>query len=219
MTAILSRLAWPVVATLILCPCSLAAQTLKPPRLDTSGTVGWFAHDRDVREGQAYDDDTQYRWVFAGDVGWYWTEHIKSEIGISATTTGSSFVLVPIPAPALRDYPYASGRRRSRDSRIVAQQTYQFGHNAWVHPYVGAGVAVLWETSRVELDGPPFAPPGPPVPPPGRAERATRVKPVVSAGLKAYISPRAFFRGDILISPWTASRDVTVRGGIGVDLK
>ena len=43
-------------------------------------------------------------------------------------------------------------------------------------------------------------------------------KPVVSAGFKAYISPRAFFRGDILISPWTTSRDVTVRGGIGVDL-
>lgn len=219
MTAILSRPAWAVVATMTVCPCSLDAQTLIPPRLDTSGTVGWFAHDRDVREGQVYDDDTQHRWVFAGDVGWYWTEHLKSEIGISATTTGSSFVLVPIAAPALRDYPYAGGRRRSRESRILAQQIYQFGHNAWVHPYVGAGVAVLWETSRVEFDTPPFAPPGLPLPPPAPADTATRVKPVVSAGFKAYISPRAFFRGDILISPWTTSRDVTVRGGIGVDLK
>ena len=172
-----------------------------------------------MREGQAYDDDTQHRWVFGGDVGWYWTEHLKSEIGISATTTGSSFVLVPIAAPAPRDYPYASGRRRSRESRIVAQQIYQFGHNAWVHPYVGAGVAVLWETSRVEFDTPPFAPPGCRCRRPTPVETATRVKPVVSAGLKAYISPRAFFRADILISPWTTSRDVTVRAGIGVDLK
>ena len=35
----------------------------------------------------------------------------------------------------------------------------------------------------------------------------------------AYLSPRAFVRADILLSPWTTSRDVTVRGGIGVDLK
>lgn len=202
MTAFLSRLAWAVVVTLMLGPCSLDAQTLPPPRLDASGTVGWFGHDREVRESQGYDDDTEHRWVFGGDVGWYWTEHLKSEIGISATTTGSSFVLVPVAAPALRDYPYASGRRRGRETRIVTQQFYQFGHNAWVHPYVGAGVAVLWETSRIELDEPPFAFPGLPVPPPARAERAIRVKPVVSAGLKAYISPRAYFRGDILISPW-----------------
>ena len=44
--------------------------------------------------------------------------------------------------------------------RVVAQQIYQFGHNAWVHPYVGAGVVVLRETSRLEFDQPPFAIPG-----------------------------------------------------------
>ncbi|MBK5297100.1 MAG: hypothetical protein JJE40_08085, partial [Vicinamibacteria bacterium] len=87
-----------------------------------------------------------------------------------------------------------------------------------VHPYVGAGVVALWETSRLDFDQPPFAVPGLPLPS-ERAETSTRVKPVVSAGLKAYISPRAFVRGDILLSPWTTSRDVTVRGGIGVDLK
>lgn len=75
------------------------------------------------------------------------------------------------------------------------------------------------ETSRVELDQAPFAHPGLPLSPPARAEKATRVKPVISAGLKAYISPRAFLRGDILISPWTTSRDVILRGGVGVDLK
>jgi outer membrane protein W len=103
--------------------------------------------------------------------------------------------------------------------RVVAQQIYQFGHNAWVHPYVGAGAVVLWETSRLEFDQPRFAIPGLPLPPSEPAETATRVKPVVSAGLKAYISPRVFVRADILLSPWTTSRDVTVRGGIGVDLK
>ncbi len=104
--------------------------------------------------------------------------------------------------------------------RVVAQQIYQFGHNAWVHPYVGAGVAVLWETSRLEFDQPPFAIPGTAVAAVRTVRRpSTRVKPVVSAGLKAYISPRAFVRADILLSPWTTSRDVTVRGGIGVDLK
>ena len=210
--------AWALAGAVVLFPRPLEAQTPHPPRLDASGTVGWFANDRELPEGQSYDDDTQHRWVFGGDVGVYWTEHLKSEVGISATTTGSSFVLVPIAPPHDRAYPYASGRRRTREVRVVAQQIYQFGHNAWVHPYVGAGVAVLWETSRLDFDQPPVAIPGLPLPS-ERAETTTRVKPVVSAGLKAYISPRAFVRGDILLSPWTTSRDVTVRGGIGVDLK
>ena len=219
MSVSLPHLAWAVAAALMLVPHPLQAQAPDPPRLDTSGTVGWFANDHEVPDGQFYDDDTQHRWVFGGDVGVYWTEHLKSEVGISATTTGSSFVLVPLAAPDDRAYPYASGRRRTREVRVVAQQIYQFGHNAWVHPYVGAGAVVLWETSRLEFDLLPFAIPGLPLPPSEPAESATRVKPVVSAGLKAYMSPRVFVRADILLSPWTTSRDVTVRGGIGVDLK
>ena len=69
---------------------------------------------------------------------------------------------------------------------------------------------MLREDSRLEFDQLPLANPGLPVPPSQRAETVTRMKPVVSAGLKAYISPRAFVRGDILLSPWTTSRDVTV---------
>ena len=158
------HLAWALAAALALVTHPLQAQTPDPPRLDTSGTVGWFANNREVTDGQFYDNDTQHRWVFGGDLGVYWTEHLKSEVGISATTTGSSFVLVPIAAPHDRAYPYASGRRRTREVRVVAQQIYQFGRNAWVHPYVGAGVAVLRETSRLEFDHPPFAIPGLPLP-------------------------------------------------------
>jgi hypothetical protein len=219
MRASLSLPAWTVAAALLVLPRPLAAQTPVPPKVDISGTVGWFANDRELPGGPFYDDDTQHRWVFGGDLGFYWTEHLKSEVGISATTTGSSFVLVPIAPSHEGAYPYASGHRRTSEVRVVAQQIWQFGHNAWVHPYVAAGVVVLREASRFEFDQPPLANPGPLVPPFQRAETVTRVKPVVSAGLKAYISPRAFVRGDILLSPWTTSRDVTVRGGIGVDLK
>jgi hypothetical protein len=219
MRASLSLLAWTVAAALLLLPRPLAAQTPIPPRLDISGAVGWFANDRELPGGPFYDDDTQHRWVFGGDVGLYWNEHLKSEVGSSATTTGSSFVLVPIAPSREGAYPYASGHRRTREVRVVAQQIYQFGHNAWVHPYVGAGVVVLRETSRLEFDQTPLANPELLVPPSQRAETVTRVKPVVSAGFKAYFSPRTFVRGDILLSPWTTSRDVTVRGGIGVDLK
>ena len=217
MTVWRSHVAGAVAAALLLAPQTLRAQTQDPPRLDTSGAVGWFANDRELSDGPYYDDDTQHRWVFGGDVGIYWTEHIKSEVGISGTTTGSSYVLVPIPPPYDRGYPYASGRRRTREVRVVAQQIYQFGRNAWVHPYVGAGVVVLRETSRLDFDRP-FMSPGVPLPS-DREETSTRVKPVVSAGLKAYVSPRAFVRADLQLSPWTTSRDVTLRGGIGVDLK
>lgn len=132
-----SPLAWTVAAAVMLWPGPLVAQTPAPPRLDTSGTVGWFANDRDTREDQLFDGDTQHRWVFGGDAGFYWTEHLKSEVGLSATTTGSSYALAPIAAPTARAYPFVSANRRTREVRVVAQQIYQFGHNAWVHPYVG----------------------------------------------------------------------------------
>jgi len=218
MRASISGPRWAVAAVLLFLPHLLQAQTPDPPRVDTSGTVGWFVNDRDRSEDQLYDD-RQDRWVFGGDLGFYWTEHLKSEAGISATTTGSSFVLVPVATQADPRYPYLSAHRSSREVRLVAQQIYQFGHNAWVHPYVGAGVVVLRETSRLEFDRSLYAYTGPPDLPPDREETATRVKPVLSVGLKAYVSPRAFIRGDAILSPWTTSRDITVRVGIGVDLK
>jgi len=221
MRASLSHLAWTVAAALLMLPRPLEAQMPDLPGLDISGTVGWFANDRELPEAQFFDD-VQHRWIFGADVGYYWTEHVKTEFGLSATTTGSSYVLVPLATSSPdRTYPYASGHSRVREVRAVAQQIYQFGHNAWVHPFVGAGLVVLRETSRLELGQPPFVVQGRPATSPEGAETATRVKPVVSAGLKAYISisPRAFVRADILISPWTTSRDVTMRAGIGVDLK
>ena len=199
-------------------PHPLQAQTPDPPKVDTSGTVGWFVSDRDRSEDRLYDD-RQDRWVFGGDLGFYWTEHVKSEVGISATTTGSSFVLVPVATQDDPRYPFLSAHRRSREVRVVAQQIYQFGHNAWVHPYVGAGIVVLREVSRLEFDRSPYAYTGAPELPPDHEETATRVKAVLSVGLKAYLSPRAFVRGDAILSPWTSSRDITLRIGIGVDLK
>jgi len=219
MSASLSHWAWAVVAALLILPRPLEAQIPELPRLDVSGTVGWFANDRELPEAQFFDD-VQHRWAFGADAGYYWTEHLKTEVGISATTTGSSYVLLPVPTSSPdRTYPYASGHSRVRELRVVAQQIFQFGHNSWIHPFVGAGLIVLRETSRLELVEPPYGIQGRSAVFPERAEAATRVKPVVSAGVKAYISPRAFVRGDVLVSPWTISRDVTVRAGIGVDFK
>ena len=190
MTAILSRMAWTVAATLMVLPGSVRAQTRVAPKLDTSATVGWFASDRDVREGPYFEDDTQHRWVFGGDVGWYWTEHLKSEIGVSTTTTGSSFVLVPIVDAERRAATrtpaaiVAAAKRESWRSRSISLAATpgctRTSAPAW--PCCGRPRGST-STSR------PSRYPGPPVPLPDHAETATRVKPVVSAGLKAYISP------------------------------
>ena len=66
-------------------------------------------------------------------------------------------------------------------------------------PVPVAALAAMLDHAPVALDA------GLPLPPPAPAETATRVKPVVSAGLKAYISPRAFFRADILAMVRAAS--------------
>lgn len=184
--------------------------------MDLTGTVGWFVNDREPA-GVANYDEVNHRWVFGADLGYYWTEHLKTEVGIAATTSGSSYALFEAPPTPQRPYPYISGRVFAKDVRVIAQQLYQFGRNAWVHPYLGAGIVFEHEQTTVRFDE--IYGPAPRPVPPDRHDTTTRVRPVVSAGLKAYVTPRTFLRGELRASPWTDSRDYSLSMGLGVDFK
>jgi len=203
------------LAALVLAPSILEAQEL--PRFDLTGTVGWFVNDRE-EPCLISNADVNHRWVFGADFGYYWTEHLKSEVGVSATPGGDIYVVIAGQPTPGRPAPFITGRLHVQDVRVVAQQIYQFGRNAWVHPYLGAGVIVQYETTKLSFDEIYGAPPGVALPPAMR-DVTTRVKPVFSAGLKGYVAPRTFLRGDFRASPWSESRDFSLSIGLGVDLR
>ncbi len=204
--------AWLLVWAMAVFPTFAAAQELNNrPLWQVDGSVGWFANERDEPTvGFAEDDNS--RWVFGAAGGYYWTEHLRTEAAVSVTSEGRGY----IPVPRGRESPpFDFGQYRVRDVRLTVQQFYQFGRNAWVHPYVGAGLAVSRETHQIGLDR--WAFPDRVLPPDPSVRVRVRLKPMFSAGLKTYMTPRAFLRTEVGVSPWSPSRDAVLSVGVGAD--
>ena len=196
-------------------PCSAqTVQALREPisRLDVAGNVGWLAAE--IAEETRYDD--WYSSGYAGlTAGWYWTNHLKTEIeaGWSATDQRRSYIPVQQIGSAVIH------RELETDvatSRFALGQLYQFGRNAGFHPYLGAGADVTWERiDQRQLSYVGGVPPGNPQPFPRRTE--THVRPFVALGFKAYMTPRAFFRTDLKVVIRGGADEVLTRFGFGVD--
>ena len=157
----------------------------------------------------------------AASAGWLWSDNLKTELDFGAGTRARSYrseLVVIDGRPSYR----VSDRRFSRRTFGISQQ-YQFFHNVWFHPHVAVGVNLTSErftertqpiyvyddvtrTSRyvggLEIDGP---------------KSETTVRPFVATGFKAYMSPRAFFRGDMRVAFRGGVDEVLMRLGFGVD--
>ena len=102
-------------------------------------------------------------------------------------------------------------------------QTYQFRHNEWVHPFIGAGLDLDWERRTVDGsvqvidsrgDQPIFF----------ERAAATRNAPPLHrarvsaiAGFKAYVARNAFLRTDLRASVTDGLDQVAWRFGFGWD--
>jgi hypothetical protein len=189
------------------------------PRLDATGYVGWLAVDGDAaRPGGRGWHDSLFGAVGAG---WYWTEHLRTEIDMGAGTAASAYRLEPVMVDRAQLH-QASESTFSRRTLGLGQY-YQYGRNAWFHPHIGAGVHLTWERRRthyhplVVYEGGSL---------PGRILRegytegpATTwaVRPFAAAGFKGYLNPRVFFRGDVRLAFRRGLEESLVRAGIGVD--
>src|SRR5437773_569792 len=94
---------------------------------------------------------------------------------------------------------------------------YQFGRNAPFHPYAFAGVDVDREHIDLErhtfINGPrPFET--------HQTSSSTRIRArgFTGAGFKAYVSERAFFKGEMKLDIGQSLNQVTWKAGVGVDL-
>lgn len=188
-------------------------------RADVYAVVGW-SHVRDDAANQW--DRWEHRVVLGGGgLGWYWSDHLKTEVAADVTSTATFYRFEPFGSPYL-----GAGRSSTvqvRGSTVGVLQHYQFLRNAWVHPFVAAGVELRRER-RVDLLDPLVSygsgGVGTRIVEPARRidhPAAWQARGVVAAGIKAYVSTRVFGRFDAKVALRNGVDEVALRAGIGVD--
>lgn len=220
----MTRLATLTILT-ILIAIPAAAQPIPPPRsplvrADAHGMLGWFNADANVPESY---NDWYNRSLYGGaGFGWYWTDHLKTEIEFGATSavelySGENTVVAGRPT-------FLTFRNRFKTTKLAAAQQYQFYRNAWFHPHLAAGVDFSWETTQ-RRDDPVFG-----FDPIARVSRITRegrdhspttsleARPFAAVGFKAYMTQRSFFRSDLRFAVRSGVDEVLWRFGFGMDL-
>ncbi len=193
--------------------------TLSPPqpaRWDAAAYVGWLgtnAPDLTLQSDGWYDAAT-----FDVSSSFHWTPHLKIEGDVSASAEGRLFVydLSPRPGGFAR-----YGDQRIRTLTASGGLAYQFLENAWFHPFVGGGLEASRKTTVSELRAQTACPGSPCLPPPVLPKETSvsyEAHPFVTAGFKAYLSSRTFFRSDLRVSAAPRSVEaVRWRAGFGVD--
>jgi hypothetical protein len=188
-------------------------------RADVTGTVGWFSADK---SGISSYNDWYNRSGYGGAAfGWYWTDHLKTELEFGATSSAELYATRPIDIQGQRTY--VSSEHEFSTRRLVAGQQYQFFRNAWAHPHVAAGVDLTWETHEQHDQ---------PITIFDSVSRATRViqpaqtigpatrlhvRPFAEIGAKLYVSSRSFFRTDLRMTLGSGAEEALLRFGFGVD--
>ena len=186
---------------------------------DATGVIGWFS----ANQSELSDyDDWYHRSAYGGAIlGWYWTDHLKTEVELGATSPGELYAVQTIDVAGQRAY--GSSEHRFSTRRFTAGQQYQFFRNAWVHPHVAAGADLTWETHQQRDD---------PIVLYDQASRTSRlvrqartigpstdlsVRPFAEIGTKLYLSRRGFFRTDLRLTFSDGIDEVLLRLGLGVD--
>jgi outer membrane protein with beta-barrel domain len=206
----------------ILCSSAAWAQGNPPPivRADAAGSLGWF----NAKESIGPDDDDWYSRSALGSAfgGWYWTDHLKTEIEAGGSTRAS---LYGYTTRFENNQPvFTSTRAEYSTRRVAVSQHYQFFRNTWFHPFVGGGVDLIWTTSESEqLTSYPYVSgPGSPRLPDERHVHPEStdfdVHPFALVGYKAYFNQWVFFRNDLRLTLDGGVNEVAIRFGIGVDV-
>jgi hypothetical protein len=192
-------------------------------RGDVHAVIGWqnLRKEQPSQPGCCHNDWLNSIFYGAAGAGWYWTDHLKTQVDVGAGTKADQYRY---------SYVTTGSRTTSTSSRISVQQQsvalgqhYQFFHNRWFHPHVGAGVDIARETTH-EVYQPTlvfdnnthtstqlF---------PARVEEVehrTIARPFAEAGFKAYMTRRAFFTGDTRVMYRNGLDEVLFRAGFGID--
>jgi hypothetical protein len=198
----------------MLSPGHALAQATQPPvsRLDLTVSTGWFAADR--RVSSACCDSGWSAGLFKGvAAGYYWTDHLKSEVGIAApgSTEGYGFSTTQLPNGRLN---YTSEEHRYDGTKVSIAQVYQFGRNSTFHPFLVGGLDLDRERDTIER----YVSTSSSGTEDTRVETSIRARAFAGAGFKAYFSERAFFKGEARFAGGRRADQTIWTAGVGVDL-
>jgi hypothetical protein len=190
------------------------------PRADAHVVAGWQNLHRDQPQS-SYNDWLNGILYGGAGAGWYWNDHLKTQVDFGAGTRASQYRYQQLVVNGVQTF--ESSRLRLRQSNLSIAQQYQFFRNQWFHPHVGAGVEIARETSTEDYD---------PVTILDNVTRTTRLaqpartegpdhrvlaRAFGETGFKAYMTPRAFFTGDMRIMFRGGLDEVLFRAGFGID--
>jgi hypothetical protein len=215
-----------VIVSILLTPTAARAQAaIAEPNtaaddFDAAVYVAWFGGKRGNIGGDTFRDWYSTLLGSAG-VGHYWTEHLKTEAELAVTGRGN---LVSFEdqhrEPFVTRYVYRDHTYQLVTLSLV--QSYQFRQNAWVHPFVGAGLDIDWERRAVEgsvqvTDSSGSEPVFSSEPLPRETHTGVIARAVAVTGFKAYVARNAFFRMDLRASVTDGLDQVAWRFGFGWD--
>lgn len=190
------------------------------PRADAHVALGWQNLRKD--QPQSSYNDWLNGIVYGGaGAGWYWNDHLKTQVDVGAGTRGSQYRYEQRVVNGSQTF--VSSRLRLREANVSVGQQYQFFRNQWFHPHAGAGIEIARETSTEAYD---------PVIVVDNVTHATRIATPArvegpthrflargfgETGFKAYMTRRAFFASDMRLMFRGGIDEVLFRAGFGVD--
>ncbi len=217
------------ILAVVLGVCGAAeAQQLSTPATEKATEKHWEASASvalvEIRPGGS-DARSHDHWYaqgrYAGAIAHYWTRHLKTEFEYSVSGEGSRYVQDHVRVNG-QFYPYTfeSFHQLQQGSLRMA---WQFRDNAWVHPYVSAGVVLDAERRRshVPLQYQPI----------GRANDLIVVRAELNSrewtelrggvtfggGAKFYMSPNAFFNSAAIATYAKPAATISLIAGFGID--
>lgn len=212
---------------LIILPMAAAAEAQTAatvpdvPRWDVNVNAGIFGH-RPAQGGQSYDN-----WYsegrYAASVGYYWTQHLKTELEFARSPEGDRHVQELARVPGTSAFHPVHGQSFHRLQQTALRMVWQFGDNAWVHPYVNGGVVLDADRQRRHLPVT-YTYPGDPrtVPPilvrPGMdtaPDTVYRTGVSIGGGSKFYVAPQAYLNTGALWTYARPAKTITFYTGIG----
>ena len=198
---------------------AIAQQPNPTPKWEASGGVGLV--EARPGENQAAWDNWYAQGRYAGAIARYWTSHLKTEFEYSVSGEGSRYVQDYVRVNG-QVYPYSFESFHQLQQGSL-RMVWQFRDNAWVHPYLSAGLVLDAERRRSHV---PLQ-----YQPTGRAsdlivvrtalnsrERTElRAGVTVGGGAKFYISPNAFFNTGAIVTYSKPAATISLVAGFGID--